>query len=489
MEKNKRTALLLVSLLSAIFLASLAPIGTKAVSESYITATAIKDAYIDESAPSTNFNLSELLVRTAGYPTQNARSYLGFDLSVIPPAAIVSASLKVYVTTPPTAPRKYEVDIVHGTWNESAITWNSQPWMGFRCSTVKVNATTGWVSFDVTQAIRGYVNRWYSVEGFVIRDEMEYDGKGPIGTRFASREYQDQNLRPVLTITVSYDPDFQMAAWPDMQTTYPGGIPEFWSDVRSVNLFEGDMSMNVSGLHPTMSADIQPRTFHLSAGDVRGVRVRIITSPDTPSTSYAIRIIGKNDGIEHYATVTLEVKAALILRDLPSSAANGTDIRVTLRYTAGVIGVTGLIIEEWLPRFVNYTSHQLSASFGATAFSQRTYEDGRTLVKWILANRTAFSSFVLNYTAHFAVIGGQMQGDLWFWGRYQAVDASGQTYSENILGDQRVEVAVGLPGPWDDDGRVNDWELLQVINLWTSGGLSDLELLAYVDLWSQTWWL
>lgn len=69
------------------------------------------------------------------------------------------------------------------------------------------------------------------------------------------------------------------------------------------------------------------------------------------------------------------------------------------------------------------------------------------------------------------------------------MSSAGQHYWDGILGDQGMEGTRGLPGPWDDDGKVNDDELLQALNLWNKGELTTSELLAYIDLWSKTWWL
>jgi len=44
----------------------------------------------------------------------------------------------------------------------------------------------------------------------------------------------------------------------------------------------------------------------------------------------------------------------------------------------------------------------------------------------------------------------------------------------------------GLPGSWDDDGRVDDWEILQVIVFWKQGRMTDDQLLAYIQLWVTT---
>jgi len=55
-----------------------------------------------------------------------------------------------------------------------------------------------------------------------------------------------------------------------------------------------------------------------------------------------------------------------------------------------------------------------------------------------------------------------------------------------VLGDERVKLEFGLPGYWDDDGRVDDWDILQVIASWRQGKMTDDQLLAYIQLWITT---
>jgi len=483
---------LLGSLFSGLLLPSIIT-SVKAADESNIVIPCVADAYVDQSALDTNFNVSRLIVRSAA--GQNARSFLRFNVTTIPPAAIVSAELKVFVTKPPSVPRKYRVLLVcDRDWKEDEITWNTWPGAHFEgpYSSAIVNMTQGWVSFDVTAHVIYVVKGWRAPWGFMILDEREDSWPQPVSTEFASREDADDALRPVLNVTVGYKPDFQIVGTLGLPTICPGGSVDFGVHVWSVNTFEGDIDLSVAGLHPSMLAEIRPQSFHLGSGQDCGIGITIRTGPYfvTPAGVYSITITAKSGAIEHNATVQLEVRDVLIHRELPSRAANDTYFIVKLTYEAGIVPATGLVINERLPTYVNFLSCEVPNVL-ITSFNKTTYPDGTQMLKWVLANSTALSKFELKYTVHFVVPAGEGVPDiLWFnQGSYGAVSSAGQHYWDGILGDQGMEVTRGLPGPWDDDGKVNDDELLQALNLWNKGELTTSELLAYIDLWSKTWWL
>ena len=73
-----------------------------------------------------------------------------------------------------------------------------------------------------------------------------------------------------------------------------------------------------------------------------------------------------------------------------------------------------------------------------------------------------------------------------FQGDYTYLLTDGFTQREMTLGDYSVEIPIGLPHHFDDDGRVDDWEIIEAIQLWIQGRLSDEDLLTYVNLWQTT---
>src|SRR5215831_747549 len=78
------------------------------------------DAYVSSAQPNSNFGSSaNLNVQTTG-----ASTFLRFDLSSVPSgytgANIARASMKVYVSSV-TASGSFNVDLVSGSWKESAI--------------------------------------------------------------------------------------------------------------------------------------------------------------------------------------------------------------------------------------------------------------------------------------------------------------------------------------------------------------------------------
>jgi len=118
------------------------------------------DSYVLSSSPSTNFGTKNtLLVESSG-----ATTFLRFNLSSIPPSVngsmVAKATLKIYVSTVPTA-GSFNVDMVTSSWAEGSVTANSAPTIGSAIASAIPVASADknqYVLVDVTTAVVQWLN-------------------------------------------------------------------------------------------------------------------------------------------------------------------------------------------------------------------------------------------------------------------------------------------------------------------------------------------
>jgi hypothetical protein len=106
----------------------MAPIETK--DEKIIIFNPIDDATVSEGYPDVNYGTETYLsIQSLTEEWKNMRSYLKFDLSIIPDdATITSVSLKLYCFYFWFGNTIGELYSFNGTWEETTITWNNQLW-------------------------------------------------------------------------------------------------------------------------------------------------------------------------------------------------------------------------------------------------------------------------------------------------------------------------------------------------------------------------
>src|SRR5438876_1027038 len=95
------------------------------------TSTTVKDAGIQQANKNTKFGTATSM-SVSSSANANQRLLVQFDLSRCTPAipvsvSISSATLRLFVTALPTACRTQDIFAVTASWNESIVTWNSQP--------------------------------------------------------------------------------------------------------------------------------------------------------------------------------------------------------------------------------------------------------------------------------------------------------------------------------------------------------------------------
>ncbi|HEY3439099.1 MAG TPA: DNRLRE domain-containing protein [Paludibaculum sp.] len=127
----------------------------------------VADAHVSASLPANNFGTLPNLNVGGGN-----RALMGFDLSVsVPPgttgAGVSKAILYFYVNKINTA-GAVEVSTATSPWTEGTVTNNTAPVSGLLLATVPATAANSWISIDVTQAVKTWVDTPSQNFGFIV---------------------------------------------------------------------------------------------------------------------------------------------------------------------------------------------------------------------------------------------------------------------------------------------------------------------------------
>ncbi len=456
-----------------------------------------QDTYVDEANPDTNYG-SDPTMTVKSSSSGNARVFLGFPFENIPfGAVIVDATLTVYINQSASSLRKFVVHRLDQSWDESTATWNDQPWWAQDIDTISVSPTATKMSFDVTQVLREYSSMGWPLTGFVIRDEVEWDWKSS-QIILASKENPSQSPAE-LNVTISYAPAFMLNVMPDWQNGFAGDTITCNYLLASLNQWAGTVQLTLEGLDSTMTGVFDSNSISITAGQGRYGQFSITTSVNTPAARYNLRVnatgtTSSGEVSSQVGNFVLEINPMVLLRDLPYAVHNNTIFPVKLDYYAGAIDAPSLVIEEQLPDWCTLvetaTPDELNITLPTSNIGYYTWNttgDNRQTLKILIANTTALDSFSVTYYALFAYTGNDtIPNWLNFNGRYTYLLSDGNTGNDNTLGDQGVEIPIGLPRNWDDDGRIDDSEIIDAIGQWIRGQLSDDDLLAYILLWQET---
>jgi hypothetical protein len=153
----------------------------------------------------------------------NRRIYIRFDLTKCIPAVPGSATIRVstlrlFVTTIPTACRTQDIFKVTASWTQAGITWNNQPFgtsinnpptaqrtasmtVGTApCTNTTANAyVTGW---NVTADLQAFVAGTSTNFGWMLRDDVENSATARDSV-YSTRETNVLAQAPQLVITYS----------------------------------------------------------------------------------------------------------------------------------------------------------------------------------------------------------------------------------------------------------------------------------------------
>lgn len=167
-----------------------------------VVLTPLGDAWIDRAETAANHGTGQKL-RVQSESSANNRTLVRFDLSTIPSGAKVdSASLNLFALQVPGEVRTYGLHRITSFWEESDVTWSKQPTgTSNYTDTVDTLGTPGWMAWDVASDVEGMLSGALAHWGWLIEDANEYDINDGVGrSEYASREYETEDLRPVLEI-------------------------------------------------------------------------------------------------------------------------------------------------------------------------------------------------------------------------------------------------------------------------------------------------
>lgn len=125
-------------------------------------------------------------------------SLVYFDLSDYMGIIVEDAILELYLYDPwGTIPDNNWVKLVDGAWDESTVTWNTNPGYNNNHTLFFPDPMMGWLSLDVTAFVEDWVNGTYINYGFYLHQLDATNG----GFTFTTKE---GGLKPKLTITYQY---------------------------------------------------------------------------------------------------------------------------------------------------------------------------------------------------------------------------------------------------------------------------------------------
>jgi len=117
------------------------------------TYTPVADAFVNQSAPSTNYG-SSVKLYTDGSPLFS--SYVRFQVAGLTGFRVTSATLRVFANTSGAPGEVYDVHGVSGTtWTEAGITYANAPALAATVGSSAAVAAGSWTSVDVTSLVKG----------------------------------------------------------------------------------------------------------------------------------------------------------------------------------------------------------------------------------------------------------------------------------------------------------------------------------------------
>lgn len=160
------------------------------------------DAYCDGANPSTNYGSSTDMI--AGDYADPYNATIRFDVSSIPSDATITQALLCLYSHGQnywTAGIDFlEIHRITSSWDESTITYNTFPSYSdpvYR----KLNATTGWNTWDIKEIVQGWVNGSYANYGVYIGRDFTNSGDGSGWHIFYSKESGHTEFHPQLNVT------------------------------------------------------------------------------------------------------------------------------------------------------------------------------------------------------------------------------------------------------------------------------------------------
>lgn len=173
-------------------------------------------AFVSSAAPNTNLGGKGYV--WVGYGCADwspdcmaaTRGLAKFDIAAFRaslPVGATIASARLYATVTNyhiSGSRKYRVHRATAAWTETVVTWTNQPAYSNAYSTIDISATSGSVSWDVTNLVKEWYDGTYSNYGLVLTRENDTSGDH-------DRKFSDVRLVISLTGTTQPKPDLTVA--------------------------------------------------------------------------------------------------------------------------------------------------------------------------------------------------------------------------------------------------------------------------------------
>ncbi|MDE3067536.1 MAG: DNRLRE domain-containing protein [Verrucomicrobiota bacterium] len=163
------------------------------------------DAYVEDKTPTTPHDGPLILVErmnSAGQET--SRGLVRFELAGTGiSGSVVEAELRWRETAGPDATQTLEVHRASSTWQESTVTWDTQPDFDGRPTDIQsAGLGAGVTRWDVTGDVNGFINGSFPNYGWLIKDGSEGGDTGDLKTRFPSTASSttDKTRWPVLLV-------------------------------------------------------------------------------------------------------------------------------------------------------------------------------------------------------------------------------------------------------------------------------------------------
>ncbi len=247
-----------------------------------------KDAKVFSLSPGTNFgNDLDFIAATWTFSGDNGilRSFLDFDLSVLPPnAEVVSAALSLYYNAESSSAGQAGTNNailqrVLDPWTEQAITWNNQP-SATHLNEVELPISTStnqdYIDINVTNLVSDMVTLPAQSYGFMIKQSDEVVLRS---MKFSSSDVADDSKHPKLDIcyrinTANKEIHFNQA-------------------VIKPNPFDQSFTIvDISGRYVVTISDLNGRIIYTTEVESQGDQITIDNLLNLPPGMYFVRAFG-----------------------------------------------------------------------------------------------------------------------------------------------------------------------------------------------------
>ncbi|MGB3075454.1 MAG: DNRLRE domain-containing protein [Chitinophagales bacterium] len=247
-----------------------------------------KDAKVFSLSPGTNFGNDLDFIAAAWTFSSNdgiLRSYLDFDLSVLPPnAEVVTAALSLYYNDETSSAGQAGTNNallqrVLEPWTEQSITWNNQPsatHLNELELPISTSSNQDYIDINVTNLVRDMVNLPAQSYGFMLKQSDEVALRS---MKFSSSDVADHSKHPKLDICYRIN-----TANKEIQ---------FNQAVIQPNPFDNSFTIQqLSGKYVIYISDLNGKIIHTAVIESLDGNARIENLDFLPSGIYFVKAVG-----------------------------------------------------------------------------------------------------------------------------------------------------------------------------------------------------